>query len=139
MTSEANRNAGLRLIERAFHQHDLAAFDDYYAAHAVSHALPSGSPQGPEGAKLFAASFLQAFPDLRVTVDDMVADDEHLVTRWTARGTHLGDLMGIAPTGRTVTFGGMALDRFEDGKTAEHWEVMDQVGLMQQLGVMPAP
>jgi predicted ester cyclase len=86
---------------------------------------------------MFASALLAAFPDLHVQLDDMVADGDKLVSRYTVHGTHDGELMGIPPTGKQVSIGGIAIDRFEDGQSVEHWEVFDQMGMMQQLGVIP--
>jgi predicted ester cyclase len=91
-----------------------------------------------DGHKAFMAGLLAAFPDSRFIVDDVIAEGDKLVTRWSAHGTHTGELMGIPPTGRKVLVSGTAIDRFENGQSVEHWEIFDQVGLMQQLGVIPA-
>jgi predicted ester cyclase len=80
---------------------------------------------------------LAAFPDLQVHVEDLVAEGEKLVTRYSVRGTHKGDLMGIPATGKEISITGTAIDRFENGLSVEHWEIIDQLGLMQQLGVIP--
>ncbi len=85
---------------------------------------------------------LAAFPDLQFTLDELLPAGEHgdtTVTRWTARGTHSGDEFGFPATGKTVIFQGMLVDRWEDGKIVERHEIADGLGLMQQLGVVPAP
>jgi predicted ester cyclase len=81
---------------------------------------------------------MNAFPDMHLYVEDAVAEGNKLVTRWSAHGTHKGDLMGIPPTGKEVSIAGIAIDRFENGQSVEHWEIIDQLSLMQQLGVIPA-
>jgi predicted ester cyclase len=83
------------------------------------------------------AGFRSAFPDIRMTVESQIAEGDTVVTVWTGRGTHKGDLSGIAPTGRTVDLHGVTLDRFEAGVVIEHREFFDQLGMMQQLGVIP--
>ncbi len=83
--------------------------------------------------------FRAAFPDLNITIDDQVSEGDKVVTRYTFRGTHKGDLMGIAPTGKQVTTIGISIERFVDGKVVERWEVFDQLGMMTQLGVVPPP
>jgi len=88
---------------------------------------------------MFYGAFISAFPDVYIQVQDQVAEGNKVVTSWVATGTHKGELMGIPATGRSVTVGGIAIDRFEDGKSVEHWEIFDQMGLMQQLGVVPVP
>jgi predicted ester cyclase len=81
---------------------------------------------------------MTAFPDIHIHVEDTVAEGHKLVTRWSAHATHKGDLMGIPPTGKEVAISGTAIDRFENGQSVEHWEIIDQLGLMQQLGVIPS-
>jgi predicted ester cyclase len=80
-----------------------------------------------------------ASPDLRFTVDDMIAEGDRVVTRWTARGTHKGVLFGCPPTGRPVTVEAIAIDRYVNGQITDHWAVRDDLGMMQQLGAIPAP
>jgi predicted ester cyclase len=136
--SEQYKNAAQNLIEKGFNQKDLTAFEAYFSTSLKDHALPPGVPEGFEGRKIFYSAFLSAFPDLHVHIEDSFAEGDRLVTRWSAHGTHDGELMGIPPTGKQISVGGTAIDRFENGKSVEHWEVFDQVGLMQQLGVIPS-
>ena len=135
--SEQHKSAARNFIERDLNQKDLTALDVYFSPSLTDHALPPGLPPGREGRKLFASALLAAFPDLHVQLDDMVADGDKLVSRYTVHGTHNGELMGIPPTGKQVSIGGIAIDRFEDGQSVEHWEIFDQMGMMQQLGVIP--
>ena len=81
---------------------------------------------------------LGAFPDARVTVEDQVAEGDKVVSRWTATGTHTGDLMGIPPTERRIEISGITINRFSGGKIAEDWYQSDDLGMMQQLGVIPS-
>jgi len=83
--------------------------------------------------------FRTAFPDVRFTVEDQIADGDLLANRFTVRGTHQGEFMGIPPTGKQATVSGIDMIRVRDGKVVEHWVQMDQMGLMQQLGLMPSP
>lgn len=138
MSTEKNRAAARRFIEQGFNRQDMAEFDRYYDASLQDHALPPNLPSGRDGRKLFISAFFAAFPDIQVRIDDLVAQGDKLVTRWTATGTHRGDLMGIRPTGKTIGVTGIAIDRFEDGRSVEHWEIFNQMGLLQQLGVIPA-
>jgi predicted ester cyclase len=135
--SEQYKTAAHNLIEKGFNEKDLSAFEAYFSPNLNDHALPAGVPEGFEGRKMFYSAFLAAFPDLHVHIEDTFAEGDKLVTRWSARGTHSGDLMGIPPTGKQVSVGGTAIDRFENGQSVEHWEIFDQAGLMQQLGVIP--
>jgi predicted ester cyclase len=137
--SEQNKAAVRRFIQKGLNEQNLDEFDNYYFPEVVNHVLPPNMPQGVEGTKMFASMFIGAFPNLDVTVDDLVAEGNKTVLRWTARGTHQGDLMGVPPTGKNILITGMAIDRFEDGRSVEHWEILDQLGMMQQLGVIPGP
>jgi predicted ester cyclase len=136
--SEQHKTAAKNLIEKGFNQKDLSSFEAYFSPSLKDHALPPGMPEGLEGRKLFYSAFLSAFSNLRVQIEDAFGEDDKLVTRWSAQGTHDGELMGIPATGRKVSISGTAIDRFENGQSVEHWEVFDQVGLMQQLGVIPS-
>jgi steroid delta-isomerase-like uncharacterized protein len=83
--------------------------------------------------------YTAAFPDMRIAVEDLVADGDKVATRWTFAGTHSGDLMGIPPTGRRVNIAAMTIQRIADGKIVEGWTILDVLGMMQQIGVVPAP
>lgn len=135
--SEQYKTAARNFIEKGLNQKDLSAFETYFSPDLTDHALPPGLPSGLEGRKIFASALLAAFPDLQVAVEDLVAEGEKLVTRYSVRGTHKGDLMGIPATGKEISITGIAIDRFENGQSVEHWEIIDQLGLMQQLGVVP--
>jgi steroid delta-isomerase-like uncharacterized protein len=136
--SEQYKTAAQNLIEKGFNQKDPGAFEAYFNTNLKDHALPPGVPEGFEGRKMFYSVMLAAFPDMQVRVEDVFAEGDKLVTRWSARGTHQGDMMGIPPTGKQISISGIAIDRFEKGQSVEHWEVFDQIGLMQQLGVIPS-
>jgi steroid delta-isomerase-like uncharacterized protein len=100
-----------------------------------------GMPEmrGPEGFKQLVSMFRTAFPDLNMVIDDMLADGDKVAFRWTGTGTHQGDLMGIPPTGKRVTTTGLVISRFAGDKVVEDYEIIDTLGMMQQLGVVPAP
>jgi predicted ester cyclase len=82
--------------------------------------------------------YLEAFPDTHFTVDAQLADGDYVITRWTATGTQEGELMGLAPSHKRVTVTGITIDRFEGGKVVESWSNWDTMGMMQQLGAVPA-
>lgn len=136
--SEQYKTAARNLIEKGFNQKDGSAFDAYFSTNLKDHALPPGIPEGFEGRKMFYSAMLAAFPDMQVQVEDVFAEGDKLVTRWSVRGTHQGEMMGIPPTGKQISVGGIAIDRFESGQSVEHWEVFNQMSLMQQLGVIPS-
>lgn len=119
---------------------DLSIADEIYSDDYVGHDPTKPEPiRGIEAAKEEAAGYRAAFSDLTLTIDNQVAEGEYVVTRWTARGTHDGDLDGIAPTGRSATTGGISMIRVVDGKIVEDYTEWDALGLMTQLGVVPAP
>ena len=95
--------------------------------------------RGPGGFKLIVTMTRTGFPDLRVTIDEQIAEGDKVVTRWTAEGTHRGDLWGVPPTGRRVVFTGIGINRIVGGKYVEGRSIVDTFGMMRQLGVMPVP
>jgi predicted ester cyclase len=94
--------------------------------------------RGPQGFKNQIQQYLTAFPDARLTVDEQFIDGDVVATRWTGRGTHQGDLMGIAPTGRQVTIWGLTIEKYKNGKLVEGWNNWDALGMLQQVGAIPA-
>src|ERR687886_107331 len=135
--SADNKAAIRRFIGQAFNAGDLAVVDELVATDYVLHFTPE--VHGPEGMKQFITAYRTVFPDYTCTIDDQVAEGDKVVTRWTVRGTQKGELMGIPPTGRQVSLGGVAIDRLVDGQVAETWLEADVLGMLQQLGVVPAP
>jgi predicted ester cyclase len=99
--------------------------------------LPGLESRGPEGFKQVAAAFLTGFPDSKLTIDDLIAEDDRVVVRFTVRGTHLGDFAGIAPTNRQIALPVIMVNQISHGKMSESWEVVDQLGLFQALGSFP--
>jgi steroid delta-isomerase-like uncharacterized protein len=126
-------------VEEGFAQGTVELFDDLVAEDVVNHdeTLPPEIPPGREGVKALAQGYKMAFPDLVLTVEDQIAEGDKVATRWTARGTHQGELMGIPPTGKEARVTGTTIDRIEDGQIVETWTNWDQVSLLQQLGVIP--
>lgn len=127
-------------VRQKFNAGDVNGYiEDFYAPDAHFHFLPPGLPQGQEGARLFYAGFIAAFPDAQFTPDDTIIQDDRLVTRYHLEMTHLGEFQGIPPTGRRVRLDGISFMRFADGKVAERWNEADFLGLMRQLGAIPDP
>lgn len=126
-------------LDEAFNRGNLEALDDILDPGYVDHNAPSGTPPGPEGIKHMVAGFRLAFPDVHMTIEDQIAEGDRVATRYTFRGTHLGDLMGIPPSGRRVEMSGITIARMTNGKMTEGWVVYDLLGLMQQIGAIPAP
>jgi steroid delta-isomerase-like uncharacterized protein len=126
-------------MEQVWNQRKLELIDEMIASNFVQHEAQAPFPvTGPEGVRQFIKHYLAAFPDLHFTVDDVVAEGQTVVTRWTSTATHTGDLPGIPATGRRISVTGMFSSRVEDGKFVESWSNWDALGLLQQLGVAPA-
>jgi steroid delta-isomerase-like uncharacterized protein len=138
--SEANLAASRRVIEDGFNKDNLSVVDEVCAPDAVNHdpAMPEDA-RGTEALKQQISMYRTAFPDLEITIEDTIVADDKVVLRWTSRGTHRGELMGLAPTGTHASVAGMSIDRFADGKFAESWNNWDTLGLMRQLGAAPIP
>jgi steroid delta-isomerase-like uncharacterized protein len=137
--SEANKNVVRRLFEEVWNKGSLPVADELLAPTYTHH--DSSTPdvgRGPGSEKKRVTLYRTAFPDLRLTIEDIIAEGETVTARWSCRGTHRGDLNGIAPTGKQVTISGVSMARFTNGKMVEGWVNWDALGLMQQLGVAPA-
>ena len=114
-----------------------ASLDEVYAADLVWHD-PDQEIQGAEEAKQFIAMYTTAFPDLNATVDDVIAEGDKVVTRWTIRGTHQGEIEEFGPpTGKQAELQGISIHRIEGGKIVEEWNRYDNLSLLQQLGLAP--
>ncbi len=136
--SETNKTVVRRLFEEVWNTGNLPVTDELFAPNYVHH--DSSTPdvgRGPESEKKRATLYRTAFPDLRLTIEDIIAEGETVMARWSCRGTHKGDLSGIAPTGKQFTISGISIARIANGKMAEGWVNWDALGLMQQLGVVP--
>jgi steroid delta-isomerase-like uncharacterized protein len=133
--SEENKALLRRWIEEGYNKRNLALFDEFYAD-CVYYSPATGELRG-EASKQFVASVFAAFPDLRLTIEDQVAEGDKVVTRWSLTGTHQGHFMGIAPTGKQFTISGMGIDRILEGKIVEEREEWDTLGFFQQLGAVP--
>jgi steroid delta-isomerase-like uncharacterized protein len=136
--SEQNKATAKRFYD-AWTNGDLDAFDEILATDYQDHDTqnPNAVTRGPEAAKTTALMYREAFSDSRFEIEAQFADGDYVITRWTAIGTHDGELMGMPPTGKQVNIGGITVDRFEDGKVAEGWTNWDTLGMMQQLGAVP--
>lgn len=134
-----NKAISRRADEELFNRGNLDVADELFAPDFVYHDPAGAELRGPESVKGYAAMLRAAFPDLHQTIEDQIAEGDKVAYRWTARGTHQGELMGIAPTGNRVTFTGIAVARLAEGKIEEMWENYDALGMMQQLGVVPSP
>jgi steroid delta-isomerase-like uncharacterized protein len=125
-------------IQALFTNGDLEAVDHYLDPAFVNHDPPfPGAPQGPEGMRLAATMYRKALPDWHSEVDQLVAENDIVVERFTASGTHLGDLLGVPGTGRTIILRGVNIFRVNGDKIVERWGQLDELGLLRQLGLAP--
>ena len=136
--SAENKALVRRWFEEVWNQGRVETIDEVFAADGVSHGLGSDM-RGPAEFKPFHAAYRQAFPDVHIDIEDMVAEGDKVAFRWTATGTHRGHLMAIAPTGRASRFEGMGIVRLRHGQIVEGWNVYDQLGMFKQLGVTNVP
>ena len=141
MSAEENKAVIRRWIE-AFNERDLEAEADLLAPGFVAHVPDAPTPldlEGLEAWRQFSGSFAEAFPDLRLTVQDIAAEGDTVAARVAFRGTHRGEFQGIPPTDKEVNFTSIEFDRVVDGKVEEHWVEIDLLRVMGQLGALPEP
>ncbi len=137
MSVEESKAVMRRYFEEIWNGRRLELLDELIAADYVNHASPDPSlPSGPDGLKPVFAAVLETFPDIRFSVDDVVAEGEKVVTRWSMRATQRGEVMGVPATGKQVVLSGISIDRIVGGKIAEHWRVQDDLGLARQVGAI---
>jgi steroid delta-isomerase-like uncharacterized protein len=139
MSAEENKALARRWAD-IFNQGNLDLVDEIYASGAVLHdpAMPEDT-RGVESVREFYSMYRSAFPDTQITIEDQLAEGDRVTTRWTARGTHQGELLGVPPSGNRVEVPGMTISRIEGGKVAEEWNNYHALGLMQQIGAIPEP
>ncbi len=138
MPAEENKAIARRGYE-AINQNNLDALDEIVASDITDHDPAPGQAPGLEGVKQYFSSLHAAFPDFHMEVEDMIAEGDKVVARISWSGTHQGEFMGIAPTGNRVEVSGIDIVRITDGKVVERWGNFDDLGMMQQLGVMEQP
>jgi steroid delta-isomerase-like uncharacterized protein len=136
---ENNKAVMMRFYE-AWNARDLDTFEEIFAPDAVDHDTqnPFAEMRGPAGAKRTAEMYHAAYPDGRLEVHEQIGEGDLITTRWTGKGTHEGELMGIAPTGKQVAVAGITIARLANSKIAETWTCWDTLGMLQQLGAVPA-
>lgn len=118
---------------------NLQEFHSIFAPNVIDHDPAPDQGSGPEGFIKFFTGFRTAFPDLAISVDYMVPDENNVCIAYTATGTHQGELMGMAPTGKKMEIRGMQIARFENGKIVERWGSSDELGMLKQLGASIKP
>jgi predicted ester cyclase len=139
MSLEGNKDVIRAYVQTIFNQQQVDRADELVAPDYLDHAALPGQAPGLEGAKKKWAMYLAGIPDLRVTIEEMVAEGDEVAVRRSYEGAHCGELLGVPPTGKQVRIGGISIFRLAGGKIAEQWEQLDRLALMQQLGVFPTP
>lgn len=140
LMSDRNKLVSRTLVEEIWNGGNFAVVDRLVSPDFRGHsASPETDARGIDGYRDYHRALRAAFPDLRYTIEDQVAEGDKVVTRWTARGTHQGPYAGIPATGKSGTVRGVTTDRILDGRTVECWTSLDELGLLQQLGVLPQP
>lgn len=136
---EANKQIGRLVLEQMWGEGRLEFADRLYSDHYVDHVGRGPEPadvKGVAGIKQAVSAFRHAFPDLSYTVEDQVAEDDLIVSRFSARGTHRGTFLGVAPTGRAISYSGIDINRVRNGRIIESWVNYDALALLQQLGIV---
>jgi steroid delta-isomerase-like uncharacterized protein len=137
MYAENNKTIVRRLFEEVM-KGKLDIADELLAADYVQHSV-FGIPDGREGFKQFFMTFAAAVPDANFVIEDVIAEGDKVVTRFMVTGTQTGELQGIPPTGKKFSMTGIDIFRVVDGKIVEHWDAVDQLGMLQQLGAIHIP
>lgn len=137
MSKEQNTKAQERLGE-LLANHDVEHLDEVFDTNVVDHDPAPGQAAGVEGIKQFWTGFFTAFPDAALSPETLVADDDNVVVAFTITGTHDGPLMGVQPTGKSISVRGIQIGRFEGGKLVERRGATDQLGILQQIGAAQA-
>lgn len=126
-------------FDQAFNEGNLAIVDELVAVDAPSHIPGWGMPANRPGLKQMIINLRTAFPDFYCTVDDELEGESKSAARWTMRGTHKGSFFGNLPTGRRVEVQGFIFAYMKDGQISEGWFLIDQMSILQQLGIVPPP
>jgi steroid delta-isomerase-like uncharacterized protein len=138
MSLEENKAVVRRFVEEMQNKHNLDLIDEMFSPDFVDYS-GRANPPTKEGLKPFFAFMFSVFPDMHFVIQQQLAEGDRVMTYKTFYGTHLGDFMGIPPTGKQVVFDNVDIFTVIDGQLAAHWAVGDNLTLMQQLGAIPAP
>lgn len=139
MSLEENKLAVQRLADEAFNRLNLAAVDEFVSPDLIDHNPAPGQLPGPTGVKWFVTMFHEAFPDVHFVNEHVFGEGDLIADHWCMEGTHRAPFMGIPPTGKRVSLSGIEVFRMAHGQIVERWAEIDTLGLMQQLGALPAP
>ena len=138
MSTEDNKAIVRRMTEVFYNQGTIERADHFFAASYVHHDPASPQVRDRDGLKEAVRMFRAGCPDLHITTDELVAEGDKVLKRWTYHATHTGNLSGLPPTGKRITMSGLELFRLSDGMIVESWLAYDNLSLMQQVGVIPA-
>ena len=139
MSTEENKAVVRRFLEEVMNNHDLEAIEEFITSSGYVFHASFGDVNGKEGFKQLAAGFITAIPDIYYTIEDLIAEFDKVVSRYTFGGTQKGEFLGISPTGKRFNVTGIGIDRIAGGKIVESWDIWDILSMMQQLGVIPSP
>jgi steroid delta-isomerase-like uncharacterized protein len=139
MGTQENKASARRFVDEVVNRGNFAVLDELTGPNFVDHSAPPGVPATAEGQKAFWTMYRAAFPDLHATSEDEVAEGDRVVQRITTHGTMRGDFQGMPASGKEATWSEIHIVRFADGKVVEHWGVVDQLSMLQQLGFAEAP
>lgn len=135
--SAENKALVRRGIEEVWNERNMSAINEIFADNYTAHDPNTPDMgRGPESVRKTVDHYLAAFPDTRFTIDEIIAEGDRVVTRWTVRATHRGELQGLAPTNKPVTVTGITISRCENGRIVEGFLQWDSLGMMQQLGAL---
>lgn len=138
-STEDNKALVRRAVEQIWNARSVQKLEDLIAADYVGHFAVLPAPlAGREAFRQFASGYFAAFPDIVFTIDDLVAEADRVVLRWTAKGTHQGALLGHPASGKSVTVGGVWTHRVAHGRIAEQWGVNDTLSMLRQIGALPS-
>lgn len=137
LSTDQNKSTYRRFIKEVFNEGRLEAVEQYLSPNYVFHGAPAGTTPGRDGVKQIVSAFRAAFPDLEISIEDQVAEDDKVCSRVTTHGTHKGNLFGVAPTGRSITMTGLTMVHVVGGRITESWVKNDVIGLLNQLGAGP--
>ena len=138
MNTDQNKATYRRFIQEVFNEGRMDGIETYLSPTYVFHDAPPGTPPGRDGVKQIVSTFRTAFPDLDISIEEQVAEDDKVCSRTTMRGTHQGSIYGIAGTDRSVVVTGLTMVRIVGGRVVESWVKNDVMGLMNQLGAGPS-
>ena len=139
MSNEQNKANMSRLMVDLFVKGNMSVADELVTPDFIEHSAAPGLPTGIPGLKAIAHIIRSGFPDFNLTVDDVVAEGDRVVLRLTKSGTQLGELFGVPPSGKFASWSAIHIIRMENGKMAEHWDVIDFMSMMRQIGAIPTP